>query len=55
MNKIHKNTKTENTSKIKEITNNTFDIDTIVKNNETRNAINNIAKNIIENTNCKYH
>ena len=52
MNKTIKNSKIENSSKIKDKSNG-FDIETIVKNNETRNAINNLGKNIIENTNRK--
>ncbi len=51
--KIMKNVREEITSKHKDKHNPSFDIDSIVKNGETRNAINNLAKNMIDSTNRK--
>jgi hypothetical protein len=49
--KMVKNIREEITSKTKEKLNTSVDIDSIVKNGETRNAINNLAKNLIDSTN----
>ncbi len=53
--KMTKNIREETASKSKDKINSSLDIDTIVKNGETRNAINNLAKNLIESTNRKSH